>query len=72
VESAETFDRRHLNCCHLTLPVDQNGFYPALFLCLGNSSPGEILSFCLAQENREICLKIHSGKLSKKETLICI
>jgi hypothetical protein len=33
------------------------------FLCHGNGSPDEILSICLAQENREIYPSTHSGKL---------
>jgi hypothetical protein len=37
------------------------------FLCHGNGSPDEILQICLAQENREMYPKTHSGKLSKNE-----
>jgi hypothetical protein len=37
------------------------------FLCHGNGSPDEILSICLAQENREMYPKTHSDKLSKNE-----
>jgi hypothetical protein len=37
------------------------------FLCLGNGSPDEILSICLAQENREMYPWTHSGMLSKNK-----
>jgi hypothetical protein len=37
------------------------------FLCHRNDSPDEILSICLAQENREMYPKTHSGKLSKNK-----
>jgi hypothetical protein len=37
------------------------------FLCHGNGLPDEILSICLAQENREMYPWTHSGKLSKNE-----
>jgi hypothetical protein len=37
------------------------------FLCHGNVLPDEILSICLAQENREMYPKTHFGKLSKNE-----
>jgi hypothetical protein len=33
----------------------------------GNGLPDEILSICLAQENREMYPQTHSGKLSKNE-----
>jgi hypothetical protein len=55
------------NYRHLTPKVDRNGFCPARFLCHGNGSPDEILSICLAQENREMYPQTHSGKLSKNE-----
>jgi hypothetical protein len=47
--------------------VDRNGFCHACFLCHGNGSPDEILSICLAKENREMYPLTHSGKLSKNE-----
>jgi hypothetical protein len=37
------------------------------FLCHGSGSPDKILSVCLAQENREMYPKTHSGMLSKNE-----
>jgi hypothetical protein len=53
VESVTKFDGYRQNYCHLTPKVNRNGFCPARFLCHGNGSPDEILSICLAQENRE-------------------
>jgi hypothetical protein len=55
------------NCRHLIPMFDRNGFCPARFPCRGNGSPDEILSICLAQENREMYPYIHSGKLYKNE-----
>jgi hypothetical protein len=37
------------------------------FLCHGNGSPDEILSICLAQENRRMYPVNHSDKLSKNK-----
>jgi hypothetical protein len=44
----------HLSWAVTTQKVDRNVFCPARFLYHGNDSPDEILSICLAQENREM------------------
>jgi hypothetical protein len=63
VYGATQSDGYRPNYRHLTPKVDRNGFWPARFLCHGNSSPDEILSVCFAQEERKVYLKTHSGKV---------
>jgi hypothetical protein len=54
VESVTKFYGYRPDYRHLTPKVDRSGFCPVRFLCHGNGSPEEILSTCLAQENREM------------------
>jgi hypothetical protein len=51
----------------LTLRVDQNCFCSTRILSRGNGSLDDILSICLAQENRKMAPVTHSGRLSKNE-----
>jgi hypothetical protein len=67
VEIVSKVDGYLSNYSHLTSKVGRKVLCPARFLCHGNGSQDEILSICLAQENRKMHPSTHSGKLSKNE-----
>jgi hypothetical protein len=67
VESVTRFDGYRPNSHHVTPSDEQNGFCPAHFLCHGIGSPDEILSICLAQDNREMYPYTNSDTLSTNE-----